>query len=361
MKIAHVVLTLNYGGLERLVVDLAGQLNQGDWESSIICLSQPGPMAETAQKMGVEVVSFYKSNGFDIGLILRLANLIRKKMIDVVHTHNLAPLVYGTLAAKLAGAGAINTRHGRAPLKANRGLWALNDFIVAVSEDAREELLTANKIDSEKVTVIYNGIDFTRYEPGAAVQLKGQYREGLGIPKDDFVIGSIARLAEEKDHPTLLKAVKILLEERLPVTCVLVGDGDQRKKLEALAEQFKIRDHVTFLGFREDIPQLLNLFDVFVLATHMEGVSMTLLEAMAASKPIVASKVGGNPEVVKDDVTGFLVAPQEEQHLAKAIKYLLKDPILRQKMGQAGRRRVEEKFNIKRMIREYQKIYESLG
>jgi glycosyltransferase involved in cell wall biosynthesis len=166
----------------------------------------------------------------------------------------------------------------------------------------------------------------------------------------------VARLAPEKDIGTLIRAFQILVPKFSDVELVVVGDGVERKKLEALA----LGANVRFLGSRDDIPELMRSFDVFVLASLTEGISLTLLEAMAASKPIVATNVGGNPEVVVDGVTGFLVPSQDPQAMADKILLLLNDPQLAQRMGIAGRRRVEQNFSLERMTDEYEKVYRAV-
>ena len=203
MRILQVVNNLQHGGLEKLVISLSAALNHGRHESLICCLESPGPMAADAQERGIPVRSLGKRPGFDLGRILRLAKLMKQERIDVVHTHNMGPLLYGALAAKLAGVRTVvNTRHGRERKRSGAFMWALNGVVVAISDDARGRLLASNTVQPDKVRVIHNGIDIQAFRPSS----NGALRRTCGLPERGVVIGTVARLAVEKDHRTLLHA-----------------------------------------------------------------------------------------------------------------------------------------------------------
>ena len=358
MTVAHVVLTLDHGGLEHLAIQMSEHLQRRGIRSPIMVLTD-GALVEEARKRGIDTFVMRKRRGFDVRLIFALRRLLREQGVDVVHTHNFAPLIYGSLAARLCGMGTVNTRHGRAALKMHPLIWALTDRVVGVSEDARVELMRHNRIRADKVRVIINAIDLSAYKaeapPSAARRLE------LGIPADVPVCGIVGRLSPEKDHRTLLLALDALRTSGSSAHLVVVGGGPLEAELKSLARCLGLDQRVHFLGFRSDVAELLPLLDLFVLSSTEEGVSLTLIEAMAAGLPIVATRVGGNPEVVIDGETGVLVEARQPIALAAAIGALLADPAARTRMGRHAREVAMRKFDIERLIDEYQAIYAEIG
>ena len=357
VTVAHVVLTLDHGGLEYLAIQMSEHLQRRGFRSPIVVLTE-GALIDEARRRGIDAFVMHKRKGFDVRLIFALRRLIRDQGVDVLHTHNFAPLIYGSLAARLCGIGTVNTRHGRAALKTHPLIWALTDRVVAVSEDARRELLRHNRIRPDKVRVVINAIDLTGYH--AAPRPSEQRRRDLGLPLGAPVCGIVGRLSPEKDHRTLLHALD-LLRASSPAHLVIVGGGPMEGELKSLVRNLGLGERVHFLGFRSDVAELLPLFDLFVLSSTEEGISLTLIEAMAAGLPIVATRVGGNPEVVIDGETGLLVEAGQPAALAAAIGSLLGEPDTRARMGRRGREVALEKFDIERLIDEYQAIYASMG
>jgi len=355
INIMHIVFSLECGGLEKVAIDLSGKLNDGIFNSCICCIDAFGELSDEARKREVEVILVKRKPGKDIMLPFKLAHLVKEKRIDLVHTHNMGPLFYGTLASKLAGVPVImNTRHGREKKRGNSYIWNMNDAVVAISEDAKKEMLKCNRIDIKKTKVIHNGIDTDKY---ACLEDGCEVRNALNINTSTFVVGTVARLSPEKDQFTLidafLKVINIMDDAKL----VFVGDGALREELINYAKKLDVYDKIIFLGFRDNVFKILPTFDVFALSSLTEGISLTLLEAMAMKRPVVVTNVGGNPEVVVDGVTGFLVPPKEPKEMAGAIAEILRNPELSQKMGEAGRKRVEEKFSLELMVKEYKDLY----
>lgn len=356
MNIMQIVLSLECGGLEKLVLDLTTMLNRNGFNACICCLDKFGELAIQAKNKKIEVILIKKLPGKDVSLPIRLGYVIRKKKIDIVHTHNMSPLFYGTLGARLAGVPVvINTRHGREKKHRSSLIWNMNDRIVVISEDAKQQMLKWNSMNSQKTKVIFNGIDVNEYSDE---EESTNIKKSLGIDSSHLVIGTVARLSPEKDQKILIKAFSQALSKCANARLVIVGDGQLRGQLEGYCRKLGILNNVLFLGFRQNIPQLLSIFDIFVLSSLTEGISLTLLEAMAAKKPIVATHVGGNPEVVVDGLTGLLVPPKDPDKMANAMLKILQNPDLAKRMGAAGRKRVEEKFSLDRMVREYEKLYE---
>lgn len=358
MKVAQVVLTLDHGGLEHLAMQMSEHLQRRGIRSPIVVLTD-GALVGEARRRGIDTFVMRKRKGFDVRLIFALRRLLRNEEVDVVHTHNFAPLIYGSLAARLCGIGTLNTRHGRAALTTHQLIWALTNRVVAVSEDARRELMRHNRIRPEKVQVIINAIDLTQYKSVAAPSQ--DRRCELGIPGGALVCGIVGRLSREKDHRTLLMAFDTLLKSGSSAHLVIVGGGPLEGGLKSLVQSLGMGDRVHFLGFRSDVAELLRLFDLFVLSSTEEGISLTLIEAMAAGLPIVATRVGGNPEVVTDGETGILVESGRPAELASALESLLRDPDTRRRMGQRGREIAMQRFDIERLVDEYQAIYTEVG
>ena len=341
MTILHIINNLDHGGAERLLIQLARAQQDRGHRVKIVCIAPVGAMAGQAAQMKVPVVTLNAPEGVSLITVLRLAWLIRRENADMVHNHNPRGQIHGSLAARLAGVKNITTRHGNERKSIPSWVWPLTDRVVFISKATEAAFLATEPVKAERCTVIRNGIDLSVFTAEPYVR--------AGSRK----VGIVARLSPEKDIGTLIRAFAILAPQVPDVELLIVGDGGERKMLEALAHNPRIR----FLGVRDDIPALMRSFDVFVLASLTEGISLTLLEAMAAAKPIVATNVGGNPEVVVDGETGFLVSPQDPQAMADKILALLNDPTLAAGMGRAGRARVEQYFSLAAMADEYEKVY----
>ena len=358
MRILQVINNLQYGGIEKLAIELSAGLKAAGHDSLICCLEEDGPLATEAATRGLQVVALGKRNGMDLRLVPRLAALIRQERIGVVHTHNMSPLLYGTLAACLVRVRAlVNTRHGREEKRRSPLIWWLNDAVVAISEDAKRRLLAYNRLDARGVRVIYNGIA----PPPANGHAVGELKQALGAAPHRRLIGTVGRLAPEKDHATLLRAFARLVRAGCDADLLIVGDGPLRPALQRLAGELGLDGRVVFCGFRQDARQLLRAFELFVLPSLTEGIALTLLEAMAAGIPVVVTEVGGSPEVVVDGVTGLLVPTQQPEALSVALGAVLSHPTLGRQLGEAGRARFEEYFSLARMVRAYEHLYETLS
>ena len=354
----QIVLSLDYGGLEKLAIDLANRFNNGKYRSFICCLDNIGDLAIQAGRRGIKVICAGRKPGIDFSLPFRLSGILKKERVDIVHTHNPGALIYGTLGAKLAGIPVIiNTRHGREKRPVNGFIWNMNDSIIAISEDAKKRLLKYNRINSDKVRVVYNGIEVNGFKNELDIEVR---KNLLGVDKSHLVIGTVSRLSEEKDQISLIDAFSKVSQVLNNTKLIFVGDGILKKEIEHYSEKVGIGDKVIFLGFREDIAKIISTFDLFTLSSLTEGISLSLLEAMAAGKPIVATNVGGNPEVVIDGETGFLVPPKQPDKMAEAIIKVLQNPELARKMGVAGRERIEKNFSLDRMVSDYSLLYEDL-
>jgi glycosyltransferase involved in cell wall biosynthesis len=280
-----------------------------------------------------------------------------------VHCHNFSPVVYGAAAARLARVrGLIYTIHGRATSARSKQRmlermgWI--DRVVPVSDDARKIILRTTRLAPEKVRTIVNGIDVGLFERDIDRRAK---REELGISENTAVFGIVARLTAAKDHHVLFESFARLVRKVPRAVLLVVGDGELSDHLHALVQGLAMQDHIKFLGLRRDIPEILCALDAFVLCSHSEGLSVTLLEAMAAGLPIVATRVGGNTEVVQAGKTGLIVPPRDPVALEAAMRELVNNAERSREMGLRGRERVRECFGVDKMVREYQAFYSELA
>ena len=359
MRILQVALSLNPGGTERLIVELAKRLHP-ELPTAVCCLDDAGAWASELEDIGIRVTALDRKPGFQPGLGRAVARIMREHRASVLHAHHYSPFIYSCLARVIVpSARIVFTEHGRlgdaGPSRkrrlANAVAGRVTDFVCGVSEDVRQHLI-GEGFAPARVGVIYNGIDVGAL-PG--LDVRQRIRHDLGVGDDVIVVGTIARLDPVKDLGTLIRAATLAARTQ-PVQLVVIGDGPERASLEALAAQTgSLR--VRFLGHREDARQWLAGCDLYVNSSITEGVSLTILEAMAAGLPVVATRVGGNPEVI-DDTCGRLVPCRSAEHMSVAIRTLASERPLRQALGAAGRRRVLEHFTIERMIGEYRRVYE---
>lgn len=351
LRVCHVSLTLKTGGLERILTDIARHHDSSESVPEFLAIREVGRFADEIRLTGRRVHLLQPSRR--IGQISQMVRLFREGRFDVVHTHNTYPHLYASLAARLAGVPiVVNTRHGQ---RAGHGWksrtqfrWAshLVDRIIAVSDNAARLCVEADGVAARKVTRIWNGIDLSDFA------FTGPMTAPIAI--------SVARLSAEKDFPTLLRAVALAIHDVPDLQLKLVGDGPERSKLEGLTRELGITSCVEFLGERTDVPNLLAQAGFFVSSSLTEGISLTLLEAMAVGLPVVATAVGGNSEIVTEGVTGQLVPPADPAALARAIVNMCRTEDRWPALGQAGRDRVSEHFEVHRMVSDYERLYREL-
>lgn len=365
LRVAHVVLSLDLdGGLEKVLVDALLRFDARRVSSIVCCVEQRGAQASAVEAAGVPVHVVAKHWRADPFVPWRLARLFRAEGVAIVHSYS---GVYrdGSLAGLLARVPVlVHTDQGRLypdtwwTRWTHRTLSRVRDRVVAVSEDLCQYLAMRVGVPANRLVVIGNAVDPTVYDGTGG---RPRFRESLNVPAGAACVGIVARLVPVKDHRTLLRAAARVFHEA-PDSCLLVvGDGPLRGDLERLARELGIAGRTRFLGHRTDVPAILPALDLFVLSSLHEGISLTLLEAMASGLAVVATRVGGTPEVVVDGHTGLLVPPGRPGLLADAIIRLLRDPRLRMEMGKAGQARVYERFGVQAMVEAYQRLYEGLA
>ena len=358
--VLQVVLRLDPGGTERLVIEMVRRLHTRV-PMAVCCLDAAGAWADRVTSLGVPLHVLDRQPGFDPRLSWRLAAIARRVGADVLHCHHYSPFVYGRLASMLApGTRAVYTEHGRLsdnPPSMKR--WAVNHLIMAgardlfaVSHDLRAHL--RQEAVPARMQVIWNGVD-----PGEA-PLPGSgaaARMQLGVASDDWVVGAVARLDPVKDFVMLVEAVTIAARVHPRLRLVIIGDGPERATIEQAIARHGAASHVRLLGHRDDVRALLAGVDVFANSSTSEGISLTLLEAMAAELPIVATRVGGTPEVVVEGRTGLLAPARDAAGFAGALIEASADPTRARAWGLEGRRRLLAHFTIDEMVRRYEEVY----
>ncbi len=359
----QLVLSLSPGGTERLVIEICKHLADRV-DSVICCLDEPGEWAAELSALGIPVIALGRAPGFQPSLARRIARVIDEHNIEVVHCHHYSPFVYGLLASLLKPVRLVFTEHGRLSSNSvpspkrrmvNPLLSLRRSHVCAVSGDLREFMI-AEGFPASRVSVLYNGI---QPGPRPTPAQRDLARAALGLPHGAFVVGTCGRLVAVKHLDALLRAHGAVLARWPSARTVIIGDGPERASLEALAASLGISDSVVFSGYRADVRSLMPAFDVYANTSRFEGVSLTILEAMAAALPVVATEVGGNPEVVVEGETGLLV-PERAPAIADAITRLASDPRRRRLMGDAGRFRVKKYFSFARMVEEYAAAYRHL-
>ena len=367
IRVLHVLLSLEPGGLENGVVNVINRLDRDRFVSSVCCLKHAGEFARRIEDPRVAIHELHWRGGNDPRLALRLARLLRRTRPDIVHTRNAEPFFYGFAGAKLARAKAlVHSEHGRkfddrpARFAVQRWMSRHTDAIFAVSGQLKTDLVRHIGMPEASVEVLHNGVDLSRFNVAARADAPSPAREALrrdwGVPAGALVVGSVGRLVAVKNYALLLRAVASSgLDD---VHLVLAGEGPERAALTALAASLGIASRLHLLGHSNDVDRVLGAFDVFVLPSFSEGMSNTLLEAMAAGVPPVASDVGGNGEIVRDGVDGRLFPSDDEAALRACLVALCRDEAARARLATAARERVLSTFDIRQMIERYEQLYE---
>ena len=357
--------SLQIGGLENGLVNLLNRLDENKYTHTICCLRRVGPMAQRISRNDVEVICL-ESHGRDYAMPLRLSRIMKRLKPNIVHTRNWGT-VDGILAARLAGIrNTVHGEHGKDFNEVNRRLWKRAAFrrimdssvtrYVTVSKDLKAWLISEGKISDQKILTIMNGVDTSRFFPPRD---RTSVKSKLGFAPNTFLVGAIGRLDKVKNYKLALNASIVLKKSGFQHSMVFIGDGPERAALERFACENHLCDSVQFLGAKDNIEEYLRAFDVFVLPSITEGMSNTLLEAMATGLPIVATRVGGNGEIVKEGVTGVLVPSGNHQKLSERIRDYMSSEDLRTRHGSAARLLALESFSLDTMVNKYDCLYSS--
>lgn len=362
----HLTPSMGHGGIEHIIASLAIQLKKS-YRTSVCCLDNIGHVGDILRdQKKVEVFCLDRKPGTDYRLIYNLARLLKDKSIDILHMHNEAALFYGAISAFIARTPVtIATEHSRhfideKPIRSieKHCMSWLVDQIVCVSDELKEKSISMDKVKRTKLRTIMNGVNVQFIASKRLLSTK--VRLELGILEQQVVIGTVARLHPVKNQHLLLHAFAKLCADGMDSRLMFVGDGPLRRNLQELAHLLQVNEKVIFLGNRSDIAELLAAMDIFVLCSFTEGVPLTILEAMSAGLPVIATNVGVNSKLITNGQNGIIVPSNDLESLQEAICALMKDSHLRQRMGQKALKKAIQNFDQKNMIANYDSLYSSL-
>jgi len=347
--------------------NIAKRIDKKKYQVFAACLREGGPYEDKLRRIGVKVKNFDLKTLVDIRIILRLVRYIKQNNIDIVETAVFPADVYGRISAKLANVPIIISTMHRVEDHKQEAIYrflpfvdtvtmALTTKIIAVSGAVKNYLIRRHKIRPEKISVIYNGIDVNKYKSHTNItEFKKQFNLEPSIP----IVAFIGRLVKVKAASYFLEAAASVLTSGKKAQFLVVGDGPLKQSLVKQTQKLGIDQHVFFIGFRKDIPKILSLIDILVVPSLWEGLPLTILETMSAGKPIIAARVGGIPEAIKNGGTGILVPPKNSEALTGAINDLLAAPKKRKEMGEKAKQRALQLFDVERMVKEYENLYDA--
>ncbi len=364
INVIHLVEELTIGGLEKILTAIVLNLDKEKYNVSVWCLREGGFFADKLVKEGIDVKILQISTSRNPLSIYKLYKLLKSHKFDIIHTHAYSAGTIGRISAFLAGIPVIISHNQNVYDYYNKYYhfveWLLSlitDGIICVSDEVKRFTNETQGIDSKRLLTIYNGID--NVCPVDEKDTSGLRKE-LGIPINHSVMGTIAQFSKKKGLAYLIKSASILLEHRKDVNFLLVGEGSIMEELKKLCINLKVEKSVIFAGERSDIPKILSLIDIFVLPSIREGLPLAVLEAMDCGKPIIATNVGGVPEIVKNGINGILVQPKDPEALYSAMKELLDDRGKIEKMGYEGKKICGKNFSSKAMVDRVEELYDKL-
>lgn len=343
-----------------MISNLAASLDPGRYRA-ILCLFRPGWIQEHSESRGVRTYIIPTRGMVDWRWVLRVMELLQQEQVDLIHAHEFDANVQGTFAAMMSGLPLVATVHGKNYFweKSRRRLayrWiSRRATMVAVSENLKQFIVEKVGVAPGRVKVLYNGVDVLPHCDRADVDA---CRKELDLPENDRIVGVVGNLYPVKGHQYLIDSIPAVLEQCPNTSFVFAGRGQLETELKEQVHRLGVDARVRFLGLRQDIPRILALLDVFVLPSLSEGLSMAILEAMIAGKPVVATQVGGNPELVLNGETGFLVPPRNGQALAQSLVSLLTNRAQATQFAEMGKRRAEGQFSLQTMVSAYQTLYD---
>ncbi|WP_422925475.1 glycosyltransferase [Singulisphaera sp. PoT] len=368
LKVTHVVLSLECGGLERIVLDLARTGPKLGQEVSVICMERRGKLADQVEEAGATVLCLDKPPGRDPEMVGKVREALRQLKPNVVHTHQIGPLLYAGPAAQAENVPlVVHTEHINQLAKHRslsrrlrlRILWWLagrrSARFFCVSDDIAAAVHTHGFLPKRKIHVVLNGIDTAQFRRKS--REANPVRSELGIPPGAPLLGTVGRLNEVKCQDLLVRSFQRILKDVPEAHLLLVGDGPMWAELHELADRLEISDRVHFAGYQAEPERFLKAMDVFVLPSRAEGLPLAILEAWAVGLPVIATRVGGIPRLLDEGRDGILIDPNDEQALTSSLLAVLSDPEHARKLGEAGRRRAEADFDTCRMATDYQTHY----
>ncbi len=363
IKVIHLIEDLNTGGAERISAGIVTGLDKKRFEAEVWCLEEGGAVAEEIARQGIPTKILGLSSYHNPLNILKLALLIKETKPDILHIHGYFAGTFVRLANFIARVPVVFSHlhsthyyYQKKHLLTEKFLAKFTDRILCCSEAVKKWAQESEGIPAKQLVVVYNGIEVDRYQPNVEI---GELRKRLHLTGEERIIGTVGRLEPVKNQTLLLEAASRVKEKVPNLKVILVGEGSLRASLLETAARLGLEEAVIFTGRTDQVARYLSLMEVFVLCSRLEGLAMVLLEAMAAGKPVISTRVGGIPEVIGDEVTGLLVPPGDAKALSEAIIYLLTHPEEAKRMGDEGRVLCQEKFSTETMVKRIEELYES--
>jgi glycosyltransferase involved in cell wall biosynthesis len=359
IKLTHIICSFGYGGAERLLIDLIENTDRKKYEISVLGVVSGGPLVKNLELLGVKVLIVGKKTKIGLLTIFKIYQYLKKEKPQIVHTHLFAGDTWGRISAILAGVPVIVSTEHSTNFDENiikrlvkKNLSYFTDEIIAISETVKSHSQKYDWIKPKKIKVIYNGIDLEKFS---------LIDSRPGWDENEVKIGFVGRIEESKGTEYLIKAFSEINKSslKLEIKLKIIGDGSQRKNLEAMSERLGLKKRVEFLGTKDNQKEIYQEMDILAIPSLWEGLSITALEAMAAGVPIIASNVGGLREIVKNKKTGLLVEPRNPEALAEKIIWAAENYNLMRQMAEEAKKEVEN-FDIESKAKEYEKVYERL-
>lgn len=366
IRVLFVVPTLTVGGAERIITKLLPALDPREFEASLVCAGEEGELFEQLTSAGIEATALRLGGaGNAHRALFGLARHMRRNRPDVIICSGAGTSIIGRLAGLLNKVRhqilwvheSINIDH-RSLLReiADRALTPFTSQFLGVTDSQINFMTSVRGYPAEKIHIIRPGVAVRDFDAGIGVDLATELGTELGWP----VVAMVARLHPVKDHATFLTAARIVLQTLPNTQFLIVGDGPQREELEDLCKALAIEENVHFAGARADVDRLLPAIDIHVLSSHSESLPMSVLEGMACGRPVICTRVGGTSEIVEHGVSGYLVPPGDPIRLARQLTELLTNPDLANRLGVAGRRRVESEFTFGESVTKTQRLFVDL-
>lgn len=366
-KILYLINGLGPGGAENMLYRLLQGLDRSTFQPEVIALLDiGGPLKEKIEELDIPVQIIGIRSKKDIASLSRLYRALKKSSPDILHTQLFGADILGRLMGRALKIPVIITsiRNTLYPGPGRDFLLKVTERFAQqttiVSQASAESFIARGVVPRQKLKVIYSGIDPAKFYSGLDREAKEEIRAELHLPREGFILLAVGSLTAQKGYFDLLEAVSLLAgsDDKVPLTLIIVGSGEMESEIRDRVDALNISEAVLFLGRRDDVPRLMAAADALVLSSHWEGLPGVVLEAMASELPVVATSVGGVPEIGIDGATGFTVPPRQPQALAAALDKIVNTPsIERLQMGRAGRSRVIEKFHVQKMIAAYEELY----
>lgn len=357
-KVVIVISKMNIGGAEKVFYDIAEGLNLDiGYRVTVVCLYARGKLGDRLAAKGMEIHENILKDKFDAMGIFRLADMLRDKAPDILYIAGQAVTqavclmagIFVKIPLKVIGFHSHNlVRRSWIKSLTDRLSISSADYITCVSESQKRHLIFDKRAQPEKIKVIYNGVDTKIFKPS--------------VKKTDnsIVIGAVGSLRKEKGFDIMIKSIPEVVKSCPQAFFIIVGAGAEKERLEKAASDLNVNSRIAFLGQREDIPEIIPAFDIACSSSRTENFPLSIIECMACAKPIVATKVGGVPEMVKDGFNGVTIDSESPEALAKAIIYLINNKELRKTMGINARKAVEENFTVEKMVQSYKDFFRGI-